>query len=220
MSLLPAPPVQAGAGGGEGVPHRSCAGTQGPWESWLTDEPDSLPSQGLLPAVQVMQALAQVGHGPAPLLGQLERGEGCRVGAELPPRLAIPPPRAIPLPPSRTSPAPHCVAPGFRGSIRLPGMQGCHPSGRVPLGTPGAKTMRSRACSRRVCAAKGAQPSIPAPSPQGTGQGLPGEDPRGVGALLTRHSLIFHACPVSAMCASCLHFRNRPALRRASWEAW
>lgn len=47
MSLLPAPPAQTGVGGAEGVPHRSRAGPQGPWERegprglWLTDEPDS-----------------------------------------------------------------------------------------------------------------------------------------------------------------------------------
>lgn len=58
-------------------------------------------------------------------------------------------------------------------------------------------------------------------SPQlGMGQGSPRVDPGGVGAVLTRHSLILHACAVSASCTSCLHFRNRPALQRASWEAW
>lgn len=130
MSLLPAPPAQAGVGRGEGVPHRSCAGPQGPWERegpqglWLTDEPDSLPPQGLLRALQVGLALVQVVLGPAPVPGQLERGEGCSVGAELPPSRAVPPPRATLLTPSRTFPAPCCVASGFGGSRGLPGDAG------------------------------------------------------------------------------------------------
>lgn len=145
MSLLPAPPAQARVGEGEGVPYRSCTRTQGPWEregpwgSWLTDEPDSLLPQGLLRALQVGLALAQVVLGPAPVPGQLERGEGRRAGAELPPSRAVLPPRATLLPPSRTFPAPHHVALGFGGSRGLPGHAGVPSSWQGPLWDPGGE---------------------------------------------------------------------------------
>lgn len=122
MSLQPAQRVQAGVA--ESGPRdalqvlRWDAGTLsegGTRGSWLTDEPDSVVPQDLLWALQVDLALVQEVFGLPPLPRQLER-EGCRVGAELPPSWAVPPSRATLLPPSRTFPAPHRVAFGFRGS--------------------------------------------------------------------------------------------------------
>lgn len=125
MSLLPARCVQAGVA--ERVPRDALqvlrwdagalseGGTRG---SWLTDEPDSVLPQDLLWALQVHLTLLQKVHGLPPLPLQLER-EGCRVGAELTPRWAVPPPRATLLPPSRTFPALRRVAFAFRGSTGL-----------------------------------------------------------------------------------------------------
>lgn len=195
------------------MPHRSCARPQGPWEregprgSWLTNEPDSLLPQGLLRALQVSFTLVQVVLGLAPVLGQLERGEGCRVGAELPPSQAISRPSATLLPPSGTFPAPCHVALEFGGSRGLPWDAGVPSWWQGPLWDSGAEDSLEQSLSWEGVCCHGGTALHPPCWAWGRGcayQAL--ADPP--------------ACKVSARCTSCSHFRNRPTLQRASWEAW
>lgn len=143
-------------------------GREGCWGSWLTDEPHSLQAQSHLWVLQVALALVQVVLGPAPVLCQLETGEGCRVGTVRPPLLS-----------------------------------------QLPTQLPAMWHWSSEGAD---CSSGMLVPSW--------WQGLPREDPRLVGTVLTKRSRILHACSVPASCASLLQLRKRPALRRASWEAW
>lgn len=63
----------------------------------------------------------------------------------------------------------------------------------------------------------GAQPSVPS---MGHGTALARGQIWDVRTVLTRSSLILHACAVLASFCSSSHFRNWPARQRASWAAW
>lgn len=175
MSLLPAQRVQAGVverGPRDALQAlRWDAGTLsegGTRGLWLTDEPDSILPQDLLWALQVDLTLVQEVFCLPPLPLQLER-EGCRVGTELPACWAVPASRATLLPPSRTFPALHCLAFGFRGSTGFATDAGVPLCWQGPLWDPGGEDSLEQSLLQEGAYSCGTQPCV---LPAGHGAGL------------------------------------------------